>query len=67
MTGDSGAIVYAITPLDADGVDEGKQATIEGLVVQRYTYPNAVGGATQSLVIVGRFAGKGRRVLTGGR
>lgn len=61
FTEDTGSPCYLITALDAEGVDEGKRATFEGVVVQRYSYANTIGGAAQSLLLVGKFAGKARR------
>lgn len=60
---DTGAFSYLITPFDADGVEVHGWATFEGVVVQRYTYANAIGGGTESLAVVGQFKGKLRRLL----
>jgi hypothetical protein len=63
---DAGNANYLITALDADGVDEHTRASFEGVAVQRYTYSNTIGGATQSLLVVGAFMGKvPRHVLKG--
>jgi hypothetical protein len=57
LTDDSGNPCYLFTALDADGVDEDKRATFEGVAVQRWK-----GETAQFLLAVGRFSGK-RHVL----
>jgi hypothetical protein len=64
MTADEGEPCYLITALDTEGVEVGGYARFEGAAVQRYGYANEVGGSVTSLVIVGRFSGKTRQLVT---
>lgn len=51
-------IVYFVTPGKTTGLVEQKRATFSGIVTQRYTYANAAGGATHSILLVGYFDGQ---------
>jgi hypothetical protein len=58
MAAGFGNWVYVITPGRTDGIVADSHVRFAGFFVQKFSYPNTLGGMTESALVVGRFVGQ---------